>query len=114
MRPTEINLNRNEGYLEIAWEDGKTCRYPLSHLREACPCAECRGGHEYMGDRFAPDNILTLTPARSYKVENLLPVGHYAIMPVWDDGHQAGIFTWHYLRKICPPEPEAETPDATD
>ncbi|MEO0565202.1 MAG: gamma-butyrobetaine hydroxylase-like domain-containing protein, partial [Chloroflexota bacterium] len=65
MRPTRIDLNRAEAFLEITWQDGAICRYPLSHLREACPCVECRGGHEYMGNQFAPDNILTLTPARS-------------------------------------------------
>jgi DUF971 family protein len=112
MRPTAINLNRSEGYLEIVWEDNEVCRYPLSHLREACPCVECRGGHANMGATFAPDNILTLKPARSYDVENILPIGNYAITLVWDDGHQTGIYTWTYLRQICPPK--SETEDATD
>ena len=114
MRPTAINLNRGEGYLEIVWDDDEVCRYPLSQLREACPCVECRGGHANMGAKFAPDNILTLTPARSYDVENILPIGNYAISPVWDDGHQTGIYTWTYLRQICPPKPEGETTDADE
>ncbi|MCU0511999.1 MAG: DUF971 domain-containing protein [Anaerolineae bacterium] len=103
IRPQGITLNRTEHYLEIRWSDGCLCRYPLSHLREACPCVECRGGHARMGMEFAPDNLLTLTPARSYAMVQLNPVGNYALQPVWDDGHSTGLYTWEYLRHLCPP-----------
>lgn len=103
LRPTKIDVNQSEGYLLISWNDGAECVYPLSHLREACPCVECRGGHENMGKAFAPDNILKLTPARSYKLEAIGMVGNYAIQPLWDDGHETGIYSWDYLRHICPP-----------
>ena len=56
-----------------------------------------------MGLSKAPDNILTLSPARSYKLEkppNL--VGNYALQFTWDDGHHTGIYTWEYLYQICP------------
>lgn len=109
IRPKNITLNQAEGYLEITWSDDKTCRYPLPHLREACPCVNCRGGHEYMGSQFAPDNILKLEPARSYTIEKIDVVGNYAIQPLWDDGHQTGIYTWTYLRQICPPDNEDES-----
>lgn len=107
LRPTGITLDKHTGVLIISWADGATCRYPLSHLREACPCVECRGGHENMGRASDPDNILVLTPKRSYKVERLELVGNYALQPFWDDGHHTGIFTWEYLRRLCPPP----TPD---
>ena len=55
-----------------------------------------------MGMQFAPDNILTLTPARSYQIESIHQVGNYAIQPVWDDGHSTGIYTWEYLYHLCP------------
>ena len=104
MNPKRINVHRTQGYLEIEWADGKICQYPLSHLREACPCVECRGGHENMGSSKAPDNILVLKPMRSYHLEGLVPVGNYAVQPVWDDGHSTGIYTWGFLRQICPPD----------
>lgn len=102
VRPTNVNLNRQEAYLEVSWSDEKICRYPLPELREACPCVECRGGHEFMGREFEPKNILELKPARSYKIEGLELVGNYALQPVWDDGHSTGIYSWDYLRRICP------------
>jgi DUF971 family protein len=101
-KPTGITLNKLEGHLEIVWSDNTTAQYPLSHLREACPCVECRGGHAFMGMEFAPDNILKLTPKRSYSLETIHMVGNYAICPVWDDGHSTGIYSWDYLYHIAP------------
>lgn len=102
LRPTNITLDRTMGHLKIDWSTGDTCEYPLSHLREACPCVECRGGHHNMGMANAPDNILQLSPARSYGVENLEIVGNYALQLFWDDGHHTGIYTWDYLHHLCP------------
>ncbi|MBZ0298069.1 MAG: DUF971 domain-containing protein [Anaerolineae bacterium] len=104
VRPKAITLNKEEAYLEITWNDDVTCQYPLAHLREACPCVECRGGHQYMGAAYDPDNLLTLTPKRAYTVTQIEMVGNYALQPVWDDGHYTGIYTWDYLRRLCPDE----------
>jgi DUF971 family protein len=97
-------LNKTTGYLEIAWDDGQICSYPLAHLREACPCVECRGGHQFMGPAYEPENLLELKPARSYTMTSLAQVGNYAIQPLWDDGHSTGIYAWDYLRRLCPVE----------
>lgn len=104
LRPKAITLNKTESMLEITWDDDRVCRYPLSELREACPCVECRGGHEFMGREYDPTDILKLTPKRSYHVESLDLVGNYALQPTWDDGHHTGIYTWEYLRRLCPDE----------
>lgn len=49
------------------------------------------------------DNLLMIPLARtkSYEVAKVEPVGHYAIRPTWTDGHDAGIYTWPYLRELC-------------
>lgn len=31
-------------------------------------------------------------------------VGNYALQFAWDDGHHTGIYTWEYLKRLCPPE----------
>jgi DUF971 family protein len=108
IRPTGVDLDRRAGELRISWNDGRVCVYPLSHLREACPCAECRGGHDRMGAAYDPEHILALKPARSYNVENVEMVGNYALQFSWDDGHHAGIYSWEYLRRLCPPPDESE------
>ena len=102
IKPASITWNKKESYLEIVWNDNTVCRYPLSNLREACPCAECRGGHEFMGREYDPDDILQVIPARSYTMTDLKFVGSYALQPIWDDGHDSGIYAWEYLRRLCP------------
>lgn len=106
IRPAAITLNKTEGVLQISWSDGAECQYPLSNLREACPCVECRGGHSKMGREFDPDDILRLVPKRSYAVKSLEIVGNYALQPIWDDSHSSGIYTFEYLRRLCPSETE--------
>lgn len=111
-KPASVTVDRRKGELEIVWDDGLVSRYPLSHLREACPCVECRGGHAKMGLEHAPDDILKLTPRRSYGISGMSAVGNYALQPSWDDGHHTGIYTWEYLRLISPQQPpdQAQAP----
>ncbi len=56
-----------------------------------------------MGD--APDPVVFAYPisdSPSTRLTTLVPVGSYAITPVWEDGHDAGIYQWRYLRALCP------------
>jgi DUF971 family protein len=103
-RPTAIQLDRARRVLIIPWDDGHISEYPLAGLREACPCVECRGGHENMGTPPDPDIFLSipLQPAKSYEIVRIAPVGNYAIQPEWKDGHHTGLYTWPYLRGLCP------------
>jgi DUF971 family protein len=55
-----------------------------------------------MGRAHDPDNLLELKPKRSYGVAQLELVGNYALQPVWDDGHSTGLYSWEYLRRLCP------------
>lgn len=100
--PRALTLDKQRSVLQIEWGDGRVCVYPLSNLREACPCVECRGGHGRMGREYDPDDILKLTPKRSYSIESIDRVGNYALQPLWDDGHHTGIYTWEYLYRLCP------------
>ena len=107
-RPTGIVHDRQAHEIRITWDDGLVSSYPLDALREACPCASCRGGHEYMGAEYDPD-LLSLTPAKSYNVQHLEVAGNYALVITWDDGHNAGYYSWDYLRRIAPPQPPTDS-----
>lgn len=108
IRPENIDVDRAAGELRITWPGGVVCAYPISNLREACPCAECRGGHDRMGRAYDPEHILALIPTRSYGLEQVELVGNYALQFFWDDGHHAGIYTWEYLYRLCPPDQKAD------
>jgi DUF971 family protein len=103
MKPTQIHASRSQGALTIDWEDGHRSVYPLAGLRAACPCAECRGGHEGMGVTPTPGMMdRPLAAGQSAELEELVGVGNYALQPLWKDGHGYGIYTWGFLRQICP------------
>ena len=103
LMPTSITANRNEAILTIIWNEGHTSAYPFGLVRAACPCASCRGGHEYMSAEPDPEvfgNRLVDSPqTRLVKID---AAGSYGIVIEWEDGHHFGIYNWHYLRALCP------------
>jgi DUF971 family protein len=103
MKPTSINANRLKKELAVMWDDGHSSLYSFSLLRAGCPCAECRGGHDKMGTTPDPSAFTAHLPdSPATRLANLVPVGSYGISPIWEDGHDAGIFRWEYLRALCP------------
>lgn len=103
LRPRKISASRSKGLLLIDWEDGHHSEYPLAGLRAACPCAECRGGHEQMGKRGSPEMLeIPLATTGSTELDRMEGVGNYALQLVWKDGHRYGIYTWEYLRELSP------------
>ncbi len=101
--PTRVQVHRANKEVIIEWADGHRSVYAFGYLRRACPCASCVGGHEHMGQLPDPKTLfLPLTDARAEDLVNLLPVGNYALNPVWGDGHSHGIYRWDYLRQLCP------------
>lgn len=96
--PTGITADRNKNTMTISFSDGVTFDYPFSLLRNACPCAQCRGGHENMKPE-PDDDVFTipLMDSRAHKLVNVGAVGNYAIGIEWGDGHSHGIYNWHYL-----------------
>jgi DUF971 family protein len=102
-RPTGITVDRKAAEMKVGWSDGHLSTYPFSLLRYGCPCAECRGGHDKMGG--APPPEIFYMPLEDSPRTHLLqvePVGSYGITIRWEDGHHFGIYTWDYLRALCP------------
>jgi DUF971 family protein len=102
LTPTGITANRETGEMTIAWNDGVTSTYPFSLLRNACPCAECRGGHENMHAEPTEDMyLIPVLDARKTRITSVELVGNYAILIEWEDGHRYGIYNWRYLRALA-------------
>ena len=102
-----VNLTSGTG-VEIEWKDGHRSSYSFPFLRDACPCALCddergKDGRE-PGEppKTKPGELpMYRAPARPVKAE---AVGKYAIRFTWSDGHEHGIYSWDFLRDICPCE----------
>ena len=104
--PTSIRVNKTSGTgMEIEWADGHKSSYPFQYLRDACPCATCDDERAKTGADFGeppqPKTALPMfrEPARPVEVT---PTGKYAIAFTWNDGHHAGIYSWEFLRMVCP------------
>ena len=97
LRPLKVGASRSRGLLLVDWSDGHHSEYRFADLRAACPCAQCRGEP----GRPAPIRIPLNTP-ESTQLERVDSVGNYAIQLAWKDGHSFGIYTWEYLRELCP------------
>jgi DUF971 family protein len=94
--PVAIDAERASGLLTITWADGATSRIDFETLRWNCPCAVCQGEGGQPGVlRFTT----ALTPEQTAMVD-LRAVGLYAISPVWQDGHDTGIYPYLLLRQL--------------
>jgi DUF971 family protein len=101
MRPQDIQTIGHE--LAIKWADGSESFMPLERLRRACPCAGCKGEIDILGNLYK--NPEKPYAANAFKLVKLASVGGYAIQPVWADGHNTGIFSFEYLRRVAGSEP---------
>ena len=107
-KPTAIRIEKTAGTgMEIDWADGHQSAYKFQYLRDACPCATCddersKDGRDF-GDPPGVKGALPMyrEPARPDSVER---VGRYALSFHWNDGHATGIYSWEFLRMICPCE----------
>lgn len=86
--------------LEIKWSDGHLSRYELKHLRLECPCATCNG-ETILWKHYGPTKQIMIPTLDQITLIGIQVVGNYAIQLSWKDGHNTGIYTWEYLRKLC-------------
>jgi DUF971 family protein len=99
LKPMKIR-REGEERLIIEWSDQKTGIISWATLRAQCPCASCREERQKPPDPF---HILSAreVAAGSPRPVSMTPVGHYAYKVVWNDGHDAGIYTIENLRELC-------------
>jgi DUF971 family protein len=83
--------------LAIRWSDGVESYLSLERFRRACPCAMCGGEPDVLGNLVRPDVSYT---ASSFELVRWQLVGGYAIQPRWGDGHNTGLYSFHYLRRL--------------
>jgi DUF971 family protein len=98
LEPTNMQQIGNE--LAIQWNDGTESYLDLQFLRRACPCAVCGGEPDVLGNIIRPDVSYS---DNSFDLTGFDIVGGYAIQPRWADGHNTGIYSFQYLRRLAHP-----------
>ncbi len=94
IEPTQIT-EETDREISINWSDDAQTAYNAAQLRKACPCAGCVNewtGEKILNDAKIADDISFLKTS---------VVGRYALNFHFSDGHETGIFTFQYLRKLA-------------
>lgn len=91
-RPTDIKLHSKSRVLEIAFDDGNTFELPCEYLRAFSPSAEVRG--------HGPGQEVLQVGKEKVNIEQIEPVGTYAVVLKFDDGHDTGIYSWETLYEL--------------
>ncbi len=87
--PTEIRLERGRRVLVVEYDNGQAFELPCAYLRTHSPSAEVRG-HGLAEPRL-------MTGKEQVNIEQITPVGNYAVCLHFDDGHHTGIYSWPFL-----------------
>jgi DUF971 family protein len=95
-KPIDIAHSRSRNVLTVTWDDGVVSDLPAPYLRAWCPCAGCQGHGREIAFREPPPGIT---------IEGLFEMGAYALGIRYSDGHDAGIYSWAWLRQIAPESP---------
>ena len=78
--------------LELLFDDGQRFELPCEYLRVFSPSAEVMG--------HSPSQRVLQTGKRLVNINEIKPVGNYAVRLVFSDGHDTGIFTWGNLHDL--------------
>ena len=90
--PTALTVHAQSRVLEVAFSDGAAFTIPFELMRVYSPSAEVQG--------HGPGQEVLQTGKQNVLVTDITLVGNYAVKPVFDDGHDTGLYTWPYLYKL--------------
>jgi DUF971 family protein len=91
--PLEIKLHQASKLLEIKFNNLTECMLSCEFLRVYSPSAEVKG--------HGPGQETLQIHKENVTIENIEPVGQYAIKLIFSDGHNTGIYTWDYLYELA-------------
>lgn len=92
-RPTNICLHQASRKLELTFDDGTQSLLPCEFLRVYSPSAEVRGhgsGQEVL--QVGKEEV---------NINDIEPVGNYAVRLIFTDGHNTGLYSWDYLYDLA-------------
>lgn len=87
----DIQLHQKSRVLEIKFDDGAHFKLPCEYLRVFSPSAEVKA---------SKNQGQWVSGKEKVGIENIKPVGSYAIQLYFDDGHDTGIYSWKTLYEL--------------
>lgn len=87
--PTSLTLHRASHVLEVGFDSGETFRLPAEYLRVNSPSAEVQG--------HGPGQKVLVAGKADVNIDAIEPVGNYAVLLRFSDGHATGLYSWDVL-----------------
>lgn len=87
--PISLTLHRASHALEVVFDSGETFRLSAEYLRVNSPSAEVQG--------HGPGQKVLVAGKAHVNIGAVEPVGNYAVLLRFDDGHASGIYSWDVL-----------------
>ena len=91
-RATHITLHRASHVLEVGFDSGETFRLPAEYLRVHSPSAEVQG--------HGPGQRTLVGGKANVNIDAVEPIGNYAVLLRFSDGHATGLFSWTVLHEL--------------
>ncbi|TKB56082.1 gamma-butyrobetaine hydroxylase-like domain-containing protein [Ferrimonas aestuarii] len=88
---TKLKLKRKSRQLEVHFNTGEQASLSCELLRVCSPSAEVHGH----------GNPVLVTNKREVNINEIKPVGGYAVKLVFDDGHDSGLYSWELLHQYA-------------
>ena len=87
--PVALKLHRQSRVLEIEFDDDSRFELSCELLRVYSPSADVKG--------HGPGQGVLQTGKEKVSIDEIEPVGNYAVKLHFDDGHNTGLYSWEYL-----------------
>jgi DUF971 family protein len=86
-----LHYHQQRRLLDVRFSDDAVASFTAEFLRVFSPSAEVRGHGK----------VQLVTNKKQVAISKIVPVGHYAVKLVFDDGHDSGIYSWQYLQQLA-------------
>jgi DUF971 family protein len=113
-RPASVMVHVSTGRgVDIEWGDGHASHFEFAYLRDKCPCATCNEERDKKAHAAVEAPAAGTLPGMGPSLPMFKPkptarqakaVGQYAIQFDFSDGHTTGIYSFEYMRSVCPCE----------
>jgi DUF971 family protein len=89
--PQELRLSKDKTTLTVVFDPARRYDLTAELLRVESPSAEVKG-------HGGPKKLIW--GKKGITINDITPVGHYAVQLTFSDGHRTGIYTWAYLADL--------------
>ena len=94
IEPVQI-IEESDSAVSIKWSDDAETQFTALQLRRSCPCAGCI--NEWTGEKMLDETKIP----EDISIKQTSIVGRYALNFHFSDGHDTGIFSFAFLRKVA-------------